>query len=99
MHGCPIGGVISVTNEGSVSFVSSALASGGRKHPVSATAAASASRRVGFTAASGYAGVFPSVPGLRPMTSDGEALFRAICEQPWEDTPRLAYADWLQENG
>jgi uncharacterized protein (TIGR02996 family) len=33
------------------------------------------------------------------MTSDGEALFRAICDQPWEDTPRLVYADWLQENG
>jgi uncharacterized protein (TIGR02996 family) len=33
------------------------------------------------------------------MTSDGEALFRAICEQPWENTPRLAYADWLEENG
>jgi uncharacterized protein (TIGR02996 family) len=33
------------------------------------------------------------------MTSDGEALFRAICEEPWEDTPRLVYADWLDENG
>ena len=33
------------------------------------------------------------------MTSDGDALFRAICEQPREDTPRLIYADWLQENG
>lgn len=33
------------------------------------------------------------------MTSDGDALFRAICEQPWEDTPRLIYADWLEEHG
>jgi uncharacterized protein (TIGR02996 family) len=33
------------------------------------------------------------------MTSDGDALLRAICEQPWEDTPRLVYADWLEENG
>ena len=33
------------------------------------------------------------------MTSDGDALFRAICEQPREDMPRLLYADWLQENG
>src|SRR5262245_33314555 len=33
------------------------------------------------------------------MTSDGDALFRAICEQPWEDTPRLMNADWLQEHG
>ena len=33
------------------------------------------------------------------MTTDGDALFRAICEQPWEDTPRLVYADWLEENG
>src|SRR5262249_13015338 len=41
----------------------------------------------------------PSVPGWRAMTSDGDALFRAICEQPWEDTPRLAYADWLEETG
>ncbi|MBY0457214.1 MAG: TIGR02996 domain-containing protein [Gemmataceae bacterium] len=31
--------------------------------------------------------------------TDGDALFRAICEQPWEDTPRLVYADWLDENG
>jgi uncharacterized protein (TIGR02996 family) len=31
--------------------------------------------------------------------SDGDALFRAVCEQPWEDTPRLVYADWLEENG
>jgi uncharacterized protein (TIGR02996 family) len=40
-----------------------------------------------------------SVPGVPPVTSDGDALFRAICEQPWEDTPRLMYADWLDENG
>jgi uncharacterized protein (TIGR02996 family) len=33
------------------------------------------------------------------MTIDGDALLRAICENPAEDTPRLAYADWLQENG
>jgi len=33
------------------------------------------------------------------MNSDGDALFRAVCDQPWEDTPRLAYADWLEENG
>ena len=33
------------------------------------------------------------------MTSDGDALLRAICEAPWEDTPRLVFADWLEENG
>jgi uncharacterized protein (TIGR02996 family) len=33
------------------------------------------------------------------MTGDGEALFRAVCESPADDTPRLVYADWLQENG
>jgi uncharacterized protein (TIGR02996 family) len=33
------------------------------------------------------------------MFGDGEALLRAICDEPWEDTPRLMYADWLQENG
>jgi uncharacterized protein (TIGR02996 family) len=33
------------------------------------------------------------------MTGDGEALFRAVCENPTDDTPRLVYADWLQENG
>jgi len=32
------------------------------------------------------------------MTSDGDALFQAVCENPADDTPRLAYADWLQEN-
>jgi uncharacterized protein (TIGR02996 family) len=30
---------------------------------------------------------------------DGEALLRAILDQPKEDTPRLAYADWCDENG
>jgi uncharacterized protein (TIGR02996 family) len=33
------------------------------------------------------------------MTSDGDTLFRAICENPADDTPRLVYADWLEENG
>ena len=33
------------------------------------------------------------------MTSDGDALFRTICEHPRDDMPRLVYADWLQENG
>ncbi len=31
--------------------------------------------------------------------NDGDALLRAILVQPDEDTPRLVYADWLQENG
>jgi uncharacterized protein (TIGR02996 family) len=30
---------------------------------------------------------------------DGEALLRAILGQPKEDTPRLVYADWCDENG
>ena len=33
------------------------------------------------------------------MTSDGDILFRAVCETLADDTPRLVYADWLQENG
>src|SRR5262245_46036036 len=31
--------------------------------------------------------------------TDGEALFRAILDDPDDDLPRLAYADWLEENG
>jgi uncharacterized protein (TIGR02996 family) len=31
--------------------------------------------------------------------SDEAALLAAIWDQPHEDTPRLVYADWLQENG
>lgn len=31
--------------------------------------------------------------------SDGELLLAAILAQPDEDTPRLAYADWLEETG
>lgn len=27
------------------------------------------------------------------------ALLKAICENPDDDTPRLVFADWLQENG
>lgn len=30
--------------------------------------------------------------------NDHDALLRAIGEQPEEDTPRLMYADWLEEN-
>jgi uncharacterized protein (TIGR02996 family) len=33
------------------------------------------------------------------MTSDGDALFRAILENPADDLPRLVYADWLEEHG
>lgn len=29
----------------------------------------------------------------------GDAIHRRILEEPWEDTHRLAYADWLKENG
>src|SRR5262249_13693537 len=38
-------------------------------------------------------------PGEVPTMSDDEALVRAIAEQPEEDTPRLALADWLDEQG
>ncbi len=31
--------------------------------------------------------------------TDGDALYRAILASPEEDTPRLVYADWLDENG
>jgi uncharacterized protein (TIGR02996 family) len=33
------------------------------------------------------------------MTSSHDALYRAICAQPDEDTPRLAFADLLDEDG
>jgi uncharacterized protein (TIGR02996 family) len=31
--------------------------------------------------------------------TDGDALLKAIIAHPAEDTPRLVYADWLQEQG
>lgn len=31
--------------------------------------------------------------------SEREALLRAVCANPDDDTPRLVFADWLQENG
>src|SRR5262245_1043172 len=31
--------------------------------------------------------------------SDAEGLLAAIWEQPHDDTPRLIYADWLEEHG
>lgn len=31
--------------------------------------------------------------------TDGDALLRAICENPRDDLPRLVFADWLDENG
>lgn len=33
------------------------------------------------------------------MTTEEHALLCAILAEPAEDTPRLVYADWLQENG
>lgn len=33
------------------------------------------------------------------MTSQHDALYRAICEYPDEDTPRLAFADLIEEEG
>lgn len=31
--------------------------------------------------------------------TEREALLRAVCELPDDDTPRLVFADWLQEHG
>jgi uncharacterized protein (TIGR02996 family) len=31
--------------------------------------------------------------------TERDALLRAVCENPEDDTPRLVFADWLQENG
>lgn len=31
--------------------------------------------------------------------NERQALLRAICENPDDDTPRLVFADWLQEHG
>jgi uncharacterized protein (TIGR02996 family) len=33
------------------------------------------------------------------MTTDRDALLAAICAAPDEETPRLVFADWLDENG
>ncbi|HEY7158363.1 MAG TPA: TIGR02996 domain-containing protein [Gemmataceae bacterium] len=33
------------------------------------------------------------------MASTQQALFQAICEQPWDTSLRLAYANWLEKNG
>lgn len=30
---------------------------------------------------------------------DEQALLKAVCDSPEDDLPRLAYADWLDENG
>ena len=31
--------------------------------------------------------------------NEREALLKAVCDNPDDDTPRLVFADWLQENG
>src|ERR1700722_16038580 len=33
------------------------------------------------------------------MATDGDALYRAVAANLDDDTPRLIYADWLDENG
>src|SRR5207248_10529310 len=47
------------------------------------------------------AGAFAPCLLSRPGSSmsDERALLAAICAEPEEDTPRLAYADWLDEHG
>src|SRR5262245_10028348 len=42
----------------------------------------------------------PEATGQRETSmNEREALLRAVCENPDDDTPRLVFADWLQENG
>lgn len=36
---------------------------------------------------------------MRSALTDGDLLLRGILAEPADDTVRLAYADWLQENG
>jgi uncharacterized protein (TIGR02996 family) len=43
--------------------------------------------------------VDPSTGRAFEATSDEDALLAAIILHPHEDTPRLVYADWLQEHG
>src|SRR5947209_4774126 len=31
--------------------------------------------------------------------NERDALLKAVCDNPDEDTPRLVFADWLQEHG
>src|SRR5579885_2432380 len=38
------------------------------------------------------------IAGSRLMT-DRDAFLRAICDRPDDDTPRLVFADWLEEHG
>jgi uncharacterized protein (TIGR02996 family) len=33
------------------------------------------------------------------MSHTGDVLFQAMCEQPWDVSRRLAYADWLADHG
>ncbi|MBA4068021.1 MAG: hypothetical protein C0501_30815 [Isosphaera sp.] len=40
----------------------------------------------------------PTPPEGRPTVTDGEALRRAVLADPDDDTPRLVYADWLDEH-
>jgi uncharacterized protein (TIGR02996 family) len=37
--------------------------------------------------------------GRGSIAHEREALFRAVCEHPWDDAVRLVYADWLEEHG
>src|SRR5262249_51568994 len=37
--------------------------------------------------------------GVQELSADEAALLRAVCDNPDEDTPRLVYADWLDEQG
>src|SRR5688572_27026961 len=41
----------------------------------------------------------PPPPGGTGLMTDGTALYRSILAHPADDTPRLVYADWLEENG
>ncbi len=41
---------------------------------------------------------YQSIRSYHPM-SDRDALHASICANPDDDTPRLVFADWLDENG
>jgi uncharacterized protein (TIGR02996 family) len=39
-----------------------------------------------------------AVSTINAMSSDHDAMFRAVCADHEDDTPRLAFADWFDEN-
>src|SRR5262249_9444718 len=75
----------------------------GQGRPVPAPVGAALRRRRADRAdrrrLAGVASVFAQERTAMKPSTQAAGLLRDVCDNPGDDTPRLEYADWLEDNG